>query len=92
MGGIVQRLAQGADQGLVLVEQRVEEAHQFVELVRGVAHGHPGIQLAGANNGAGSRDNLPHGPHGAVRKEGPGQETEQDGEAAGEKEAAADGV
>ena len=92
VGDVVERLAHGADQGLVLIEQRVEEAHQFVEFVVGPADGHAGIELAGADDGAGGGDDLADGPHGAVGEKGAGQEAEDDGQAADEQEAAADGI
>ena len=92
VGDVVERLAHGADEGLVLVEQGVEQAHQFVEFVVGLADGHAGIELAGADDGAGGGDDLAHGLHGAVGEEGAGQEAEDDGQAADEEEAAADGI
>ena len=92
VGDVVERLAHGADQGLVLIEQRVEQAHQLVELVVGLADRDAGIELAGADDGAGGGDDLANGPHGAVGEEGAGEETEDDSQAADEKEAAADGI
>ena len=57
---VVERLAHGADQRLVLVEQGVEQPDQFVEFVVGVADRHAGVQLAGADDGAGGGHDLAH--------------------------------
>jgi hypothetical protein len=47
VGDVVERLAHGADEGLVLVEQGVEQAHQLIKLVVGLPDRDAGIKLAG---------------------------------------------
>ena len=75
MRNVVERFTHRADERLVFVEKRVEEDDQFVQFVFGLPCGNAGVELAGANDRAGSGDNLADGLHRTVAEECAGEKS-----------------
>jgi hypothetical protein len=65
---------------------------EFIQFVFGLAGGNAGVELAGANDGAGGGDNLADGLHGAMGEECAGKKSKDECGGASEVKIMADRV